>query len=335
MKQQVKSMAVMVLVFVMSTTLQAKKVKFAVNMTGQIISPNGVHVVGDFQALAGLGPDWDPAKIPLMKEGNTTIYSAVVNVPAFRKYEYRFVNGDQTYEAEFVPELSRVGYDLVDNRWLYVDSLTNDTSTTGAILFGGNAPSGQYLIRYKVNTNRLGVLPAKGFHVAASYQNFDPSGIRLYSFGHGIYEIISYAPAGTYGYKFYNGNTAAVAEVVPGSCAVNGNRNLVLSKDTALAEVCFAECTACTDVGLAEFRQEADLLQFYPNPASGKVKLKTANTEGLKVTVSDYSGRIVAVVDAYAADSDIDLSHLGTGIYLITATTARGDNQHGRLLLNH
>ncbi|MCC6372815.1 MAG: hypothetical protein IT236_17560, partial [Bacteroidia bacterium] len=168
-------------VFLFVGTLSAKKVKFSVDMTGQTVSVNGVHVVGDFQALAGLGPDWDPATAAMAKEGNTNIYSIIVNIPAQRKYEFRFVNGDLSYEAEFVPNESRVGYNFVDNRWLYVDSLANDTTFIGAILYAGNAPSGKTLVRYKLNTNHLGAVPASGFHVAASFQSFDPTKIKLYT----------------------------------------------------------------------------------------------------------------------------------------------------------
>ncbi|MBK8686725.1 MAG: hypothetical protein IPN26_18020 [Bacteroidetes bacterium] len=47
----------------------------------------------------------------------------VVDLPAFAKYEYKFLNGDQGYEVEVVPEESRANYNLSDNRWIYVDSL--------------------------------------------------------------------------------------------------------------------------------------------------------------------------------------------------------------------
>ena len=107
----------------------AKKVKFAVDLTGQPISPNGVHITGDFQEIAGFpGGDWTSDGTPLTQEGTSSIYSIIIDLPAFRKYEYKFVNGDKFYEAEFIPIASRVGYDFNDNRWIYVDSTSADTS---------------------------------------------------------------------------------------------------------------------------------------------------------------------------------------------------------------
>ena len=84
--------------------------------------------------------DWASNTTTLTQEGSTEIYSIVVDIPAFAKYEYKFLNGDQFYEAEFVP-IIRVGYNFNDNRWIYVDSLANDTTFVGAILFAGNAPA--------------------------------------------------------------------------------------------------------------------------------------------------------------------------------------------------
>ena len=56
----------------------AKKVKFAVDLTGQPISPNGVHITGDFQEIAGFpGGDWTSDGTPLTQEGTSSIYSII------------------------------------------------------------------------------------------------------------------------------------------------------------------------------------------------------------------------------------------------------------------
>src|SRR5687768_5761872 len=89
----------------------AKKVKFSVDMDTITVNATGMHVMGDFQAVAGYpGGDWLPNTTPLTQEATSTIYSVIVDIPAFVKYEYKFVNGDQSYEAEFVPVPSRVLY---------------------------------------------------------------------------------------------------------------------------------------------------------------------------------------------------------------------------------
>src|SRR5690242_14171373 len=109
MKNNILSFALLLAV---SASVSAKKMKFAVDMTGIVIYVTCMHIGGDFQTLAGFaGGDWQPNTTSIPQEGATAVYSIVVDIPAFRKYEYKFINGDQWYDAEFVPAESRVGYD--------------------------------------------------------------------------------------------------------------------------------------------------------------------------------------------------------------------------------
>jgi len=85
----------LILALILSFSIvNAKKVKFSVDMTGQTISSYGVHVSGDFQTLAGYsGGDWASNTTLMAQEADTNIYSIVVDIPAFKKYEYKFLNG--------------------------------------------------------------------------------------------------------------------------------------------------------------------------------------------------------------------------------------------------
>ena len=57
-------------------------------MAHQVVNTTGVHIVGDFQTLAGFaGGDWISSSTPMTQEGTSTIYSIVVDIPAFQKYE--------------------------------------------------------------------------------------------------------------------------------------------------------------------------------------------------------------------------------------------------------
>ena len=81
-----KRIFLVVFILLLSTNIYAKKVKFAVDMTGQTINATGVHVSGDFQTLAGFsGGDWQPNTTSLTKESGTDIYSIVVDIPAMAK----------------------------------------------------------------------------------------------------------------------------------------------------------------------------------------------------------------------------------------------------------
>lgn len=307
-------------------SLSAKKVKFSVDMSGQTISAAGVHIVGDFQSEAGLGADF--AQLSPMVHESGSIYSLIVNIPAFRKYEYKFANGDLFYEVEFVPVESRVGYDQVDNRWLYVDSLRNDTTFVGAILYGANAPAGMNLVRPLVDLTAQGSVSANGVHLAGSFQAWNTSGNILYSFETNIYETIFYVPAGTYEYKFYNGNTASNAESVPSSCAVNGHRQITVSGDVVLNTVCYSSCDACLGTSVGEIAPALPV-SVYPVPASDRIQLLFTDNNSRNITLTDISGKVLrSYVNVQGTAFSVEKDDLANGIYFLQVTSVAGSSVH-------
>src|SRR3954469_23594326 len=138
-----KKFLLLLTAFSISSFAFAKKVKFSVDMSSaDSVSSKGVHVMGDFQIAAGYAKIWDPGLTEMTKEGTTNIYSIVVNIPAGKKYEYTFINGDLGYEGEYVPDQSRLS-DTLANRWIFIDSLDNGITDIGAIQFSTNAPAGK------------------------------------------------------------------------------------------------------------------------------------------------------------------------------------------------
>lgn len=315
--------------------LSAKKVKFAVDMTGQIISAFGVHIVGDFQEAAGYPLNWDPAATMLTQEGTTDIYSIVVTIPAFTKYEYLFVNGDQTYEAEFVPDESRVGYNFDDNRWVYVDSLANDTSFVGAILFGGNAPAGLSLVRFKVDMNNALPVSSNGVHVGDNMNGFSSTKVPLYSFGNNVYEIISYYQNNSYTFKYFNGNTAVTTETISGFCDVFGNRGLTVTEDTVMAEVCFSSCNACSATTVKEVHTTTSAFKLFPNPAKDMLTISSAKNEVIEsVIVYNVAGQSVKhISDINESNFTLQNLHLSSGLYTVRVTDTNKQAQYLKIII--
>lgn len=315
---------VLSLALLLATSVFAKKVKFAVDMTGIAINATGMHITGDFQAAAGFtGGDWQSNTTSLYQESvDTNIYSIVVDIPAFAKYEYKFLNGDQFYDVEFVPEPSRVGYNFNDNRWLYVDSLTDDTTFVGAIQFSGNAPAGLKLIRFKVDMENATPISAVWPHVAGTHQGWDPKSTILYSFGDSVYEIINYVDSNTtYQYKYYNGNTASDAETVPAGCATNGNRAILVNSDTVLNVVCFSACDTCSKVSGIHSTVLQNGMQVYPNPAGSSATLQLTGIGNYEVSLTDYTGQLVRYyADLHNATLQINRESLSSGVYLLRVT---------------
>ncbi len=107
-------------------------------MKGTAVDSNGVHVVSTFQAYLGASSNFNLTATKLNKEtADTNIYSLVVDIPAFQEYEYKFVNGNKSYQIEYVPYDARVLYHNIDNRWFWLDSTKNDTTNLGAVYYEG------------------------------------------------------------------------------------------------------------------------------------------------------------------------------------------------------
>lgn len=307
-------------------TALAYKVKFAVDMRNETVNTTGVHVFGDFQMDAGYASNWAPDLTLLKKETNdTNIYSIVLDVKAAKKYEYKFLNGDQSYEAEFVPDESRVGYDFNDNRWIFTDSLKNDTFFVGVIPFAGNAPAGTKLIRFKMKLKTSIALDPNGVHVAGDFQGWDTKKTIMYSLKAGIYEVIQYVKTDTVQFKYYNGNLAAGIESVPANCAFNGNRRVILLKDSVLPTVCFSECTNCAGAGLLHDAQAS--ISVYPNPSgSGGVHVQIPGTTCAVIEIVDARGVVVFRQQIPTRD----VMHIGrdafpcAGMYRLKCTTTDG-----------
>jgi len=301
----------------------AKKVKFAVDMTGQTVSPNGVHVSGDFQEEAGFeGGDWQPNTTVMTNEPGSEIYSIVVDIPAFAKYEYKYLNGDQWYEVEFVPVESRVGYDFNDNRWIYVDSVMNDTTGIRPVLFSGNAPQGYHLLRLKVDLSLEETIDPAGVYVVTDEQVGTVPQTIMYSFGDDVYEQIIYAEMWTDNsdcyYLFVNGKTIEGYETIPAECATDGYRFIEILKDTVVETVCFSACVDCDAIGTHEISPPSKT-RIYPNPCKAGTTLEFNDSEtSHKVTIMDLFGNTLRVYDDCTTKSlVINRDNLYEGVYFL------------------
>ncbi len=73
-----------------------QSVTLCVQMTDEMVSPDGVHVAGNFNG-------WDPAATPMTDPDMDGIYSATIMVNAGEEIMYKFINGNTFATAEGVP----------------------------------------------------------------------------------------------------------------------------------------------------------------------------------------------------------------------------------------
>ena len=109
-----------------------------------------------------------------------------------------------------------------------------------------------YNVTFQVDMSQQTV-GANGVHVAGNFQaaagypgDWNPSTAELLDpDADGIYELTVQLPAGSYEYKYINGNAWGSDELIPGGCAVNGNRGVTVNGDTTLTAFCFSLCYPC------------------------------------------------------------------------------------------
>lgn len=305
-------------------------------MEAWLVDSAGVHVTGDFQDEAGFAADWDPGTTAMMQDVNdTNLWWVVLDLPANRHYEFKYVNGNQGYQQEFVPVESRVNYNFIDNRWIYLDSLSNDTFHLPAVRFSGNAPAGKNLIRFYVDMTNETAVSGNGVHLGNDINAWSTTDAYMYSFDGIAYEYLAYVDSGTstaHEYKFLNGNGTGDYELLAGWCAnANGYREIVAPRDTMLPVVCYTFCAACNTVGVQEMNNNSFTL--LPNPASDYVTLNFQDDNTYTISVIDHTGREVAFVKSSGRTATVSTVDFADGVYFVRTMDAQGRAHAQKLIV--
>ena len=307
---------------------EAKKVKFQVDMTGKTISPNGLHIAGNFQAAAGVpAGDWQPGATTLTNGGSGNIYSVIVDIPAKKVYEFKFINDNNWGSGEeSVPAISQVGSvangGTNGNRWIYIDSLKNDTTVLPPIMFGGAAPKGKTALRFAVDLQKETSVSADGVYIAGNFQgangasaDWKPNETRMSKITpsqvvNKVYEYIAYVDT-TAGveWKYLNGNDWPYSENVPSGCQKGGgNQNRFYQATSAswiAPKVCFGSCSACPTAPIPKYKlmfqvdmSNEDCLPYDSVTIAGAGARLTAFGAGLKMAPVGSTKIFALLVDS-------------------------------------
>lgn len=219
--------------------IPARNVTFQVDMSTQTVSPNGVHVTGDFQG-------WNPATTALTNMGNG-IYA--VTLPFYTgslPVNYKYLNGNAWGTNESV-----IGScETSSNRYFNPPALD---STLGTVCFASCVSCASTVnvnVTFQVDMSHVAV-SLNGVNITGDFQGWNPATTALTNTGGGIYSVTLSMPAGTaIQYKFLNGNAWGNEEMVFGSCAYRTNRLYTFpTSDATVGSVCFGYCNAaCTPV---------------------------------------------------------------------------------------
>lgn len=215
---------------------QTVNVTFQVDMQEQTVAPEGVHITGSFQG-------WDPAATAMtLFIGD--VYTYTYTGTAGEYIEYKFVNGDEWGEDEWIDGPCGIN----GNRFL---TLPASDTILPALCYDECLPCilPQVNITFQVDMSNETV-SIDGVHVAGTINGWDTDSIELTHIGNDIYAATIELGIGEYHeYKFLNGNAWGTDESVPPECATNNNRTFTVpDHDSTLVAVCFGSCDPCTTV---------------------------------------------------------------------------------------
>jgi len=223
---------------------QQVEVLFSVNVIGETISPNGVHLAGSFNG-------WLPT---LMTDNGNGVWSLPWNVQAGNYFEYKFTNGIVLdTDAENIIGNCTTG--VLGNRY-FVAPLVDSVLPTFCYNECNQCPVAVD-IRFRVDMSNETV-PNEGVHLAGSFQGWDPGATSMTYLGYGIYELtVTLDPYTLYEFKYINGDEWGEDENLNSDCTINFNRYFYSGfQDMNLEVVCFQECglcAGCTDPFSAQY----------------------------------------------------------------------------------
>ena len=155
-------------------------------------------------------------------------------------------NDEYAYALECTMDAGDYGYSY---RYQYTGETDYYYASEIGNLTVSDAPLPTYDVTFRVDMQNQTV-SGDGVHIAGSFQGWDPAATELLDPEmDNIYSVTVELEAGTYNFKYVNGNAWGQDEGVPEECNVGGNREAVTpDEDLVLDIVCYGECGACSNL---------------------------------------------------------------------------------------
>ncbi|MFM2195179.1 MAG: hypothetical protein RL092_779 [Bacteroidota bacterium] len=232
---------------------------FQVDMSNEIVSPNGVHLAGDFQG-------WNPSSI-LMNDMGGGLYEAQVSVDQNTVLTYKFVNGND-WNSDENPPLDCAIDDGNGN--------TNRTFQTGTenviigpVCFNQCASCIEptpVLVTFRTDLSNESV-SSNGVYLVGNFNNWDTIATPMSQYAPNKFEAVVVLNSNqTVQYKIINGYGWNNQEIVPESCGIpNGfgsfDRTYTTTNQTmtTLEGDCFSGCGPCQIIPMCTLTLNVDL----------------------------------------------------------------------------
>tara|TARA_R110002049_G_scaffold22566_1_gene80728 strand:+ start:522 stop:1508 length:987 start_codon:yes stop_codon:yes gene_type:complete len=287
-------------------------VTFRVDMTGQTIDANGVHIAGSIQG-------WDPSTTMLAQEGTTEIYSVVLQVsPGWQ--EYKFVNGNDWGFAEN-PSYPCAGTN--GNRYLYINDSGNNVVLEAVPFNGCNASGTGFELTFNVDMSSEGTVPAGNVRLAGWYNGWNSDVFALPNVSGNIHSGTLRLPtpsnyAVTTQYKYVNNGAWENLDPACATVVSPDNNRLVTANNSgdAVGDV-FNGCTF--PLSIEDFTENTFKISYNKSERLANIFSVGYNNEIAKVQVFDMSGKSIQTKEHITAINDIqiDFQNQTNGIYFV------------------
>ncbi len=266
---------------------------FQLNMNSTPVSPQGVHIAGNFQ-------NWDPGATQLLDNDGDGIYTVTVSVESGTTLLYKFINGNTWGSGEEVVPAD-CGQDNGMGGFNRQFTLGNVSEIIPSVCF--SACSDCEIITMtsvSISVNMEGeTIANQGVHIAGNFNEFNPAISEMTLLSDHVYGItLSFPSNSQLLYKFINGQEYSQAESVPFECGLDDgfggyNRTFITGhSDVELPTVCFGACSNCIQQSNPSNSSEKSWL-IYPNPANEFIHIQSPTPMLQPILFMDMYGRKV------------------------------------------
>ncbi len=241
-------------------------ITFQVDMTGQTISSDGVHIAGSVNG-------WNTSSHTLTDQGGD-IYAITMSLMPGNDYEYKFLNGNNWGTEETPPAACAIN----NNR---VFTAPASDLTLALTPFGGcPTPNETQMVTFQVDMTGQTV-SGNGVHVAGNFNGWSPNQTTMTLIGDDIYQVTVtvLSTLTTIQYKYLNGDAWGTEETIPAPCVnSNSNREYVIEGAGSTVDLPIYVFGTCTE---SDAPLPVELLFFRGNETQNGISLnwQTASEE--------------------------------------------------------
>ena len=325
MKKNYIIITLLAFLFLSNYTFSQVNVTLRVDMTGQTVSANGVHVAGSING-------WNTSSTPLTQEGATQIYSTTIQLNT-GWHEYKFLNGNAwgTEESAGFPCAPSNG-----NRFLYINDSGANVVLEPVPFNGCNAEGTGFSFTLNVDLGNE-TASASGVKVAGWFNGWNGDNFTLPNVANTIHSATLRLPTPadypiTFEYKYVNGSTWENPDTTCSTVANNNRIETLTSSGMSIFNV-FNGCNYTLSLQNS-FNND---INVYYTKNKGLIVTSTQNYDQLTLQLFDILGKKVLseiVLKPNKSKTTVKVNNIQLGLYILKITDNLNRVESKKIFIN-